>query len=550
MSHSVEMDGARIENAEGTLFECAERVNVRVPTSCFKNGKCRECILEVTEGLDLLTPRTVEEEHLGPGFRLACRARLAEPASQGIGIVRCRTLRRGSLQIETDSSCDADRPAQLDPAVRRSGSQVLLDGQVVAEHEGPIHGLAIDVGTTTVAVRLVDLESGRLVATTAFENPQRFGGTDVMARIRYDTEHPGRLLQRTLLAYLAHSIEELPCKPSSIFEIVVAGNSTVRDIFFGLDVYSIGQRPYRSLVEHELREGKRTTTSLTMPARRLRLPVHSAARVYGLPLISGHVGADAAACALASGILDEERMVALMDIGTNTELLVGNREQLFVASCPAGPAFEGGLVTWGMPALEGAIESARIDDDGRLSFGVIGGGPARGICGSGLVDTMGELLRTERMDSFGRFTFDSDRFVIDAPRGVFLSEMDISHLAQAKGANVAGLRIVLKRAGLDLDDLDLFLLAGGFAKHLRLDSARRIGLVPDLPDDKIQQVGNASLSGATIALLSVSRRRELETRVNQAVHVELETDPDFFDHFVEGCQFQPVRSAAAPKEET
>jgi uncharacterized 2Fe-2S/4Fe-4S cluster protein (DUF4445 family) len=194
-----------------------------------------------------------------------------------------------------------------------------------------------------------------------------------------------------------------------------------------------------------------------------------------------------------------------------------------------------------MPALDGAIESVRLGDDGAPSCRVIGGVPPQGICGSGLVEVLGELLRTGRMDHFGRLSDGLDRFVVDAPRGIFVTEGDISQLAQAKGANAAGLRIVLARAGLDLDDVDVFYLAGGFAEHLELSAARSIGLIPDLPDAKVRQVGNAAIEGATHALLSVSRRRGLEDFVRRAVHVELETDERFFDRFVDGCQFAPLR---------
>lgn len=538
MTLRLEIDTESLEAPPGsTIFDCAERAGVRVPTSCHKNGKCRECIVEVAEGKDQLSPRTAEEGHLGEGFRLACRARIVGAE----GSVRCRTLRRGEMRVESESALDPS-PFSIDPPVQRIGQRIFLDGEPIAEGAGPLHGLAVDLGTTTVVLRLLDLETGELLASSAFENPQRFGGSDIMARIRYDTDHPGRLLQRTLLAYLGHSMEDLPCKPESIYEMVVAGNSTMRDLFFGLDVHTIGQRPYRSLAEHELLEGKRSTTSLTVPARRLRLPMHPAGRVHGLSLISGHVGADAAACILATGLLHEERLVAIMDIGTNTEVLAGNRDRLFVASCPAGPAFEGGLVTSGMPALDGAIEVVRIESGGGVDYSVIGGGAPEGICGSGLVDILGELRRTERMDALGRLVDGSDRFVLDPSRGIGLSEMDISHLAQAKGANVAGLSIVLKSMGIDFDDIEVFYLAGGFGKHLRLDAARRIGFVPNLPIERFRQVGNASIQGATMALLSASLRRELEAFVRRAVHVELEADPSFFDYFVEGCLFKPVRA--------
>jgi uncharacterized 2Fe-2S/4Fe-4S cluster protein (DUF4445 family) len=521
-----------------TVFDHAEKLDVRVPTSCFKQGKCRECLVEVVEGMALLGPLEPEEEHLQDNFRLSCRAHVLE----GDGEIRCHTLRRAAMRIEETATeaLATSADVELDPAVLRDGDRVLLDGEEIACGAGPLHGIAVDLGTTTVVLRLIDLETGSLVATQSFENPQRFAGTDVMARIRYDSENKGRLQQRTLLGYMTHAIEAFPCSPSSIYEMVVAGNATMRDILFGLNVYTIGQRPYRSLTEHEMLEGKRASTSLAVTAKRLRLPMHPQARVYGLPLISGHVGADAAACVLAVELAREDRLVALMDIGTNTELIVGNRGRTLAASCPAGPAFEGGSISCGMPGLEGAIERVRLTDDGGVEHEVIGGKIPEGVCGSGLVELLGELVRTERMNCLGRFEDGSDAFSIDRERGISMAESDISELAQAKGANVAGLRIVLRTYGVDFSDVDVFYLAGGFARHLNVDAARRIGLIPNLPDEKIVQLGNASVEGATRALLSMRERRELESFVKTIEHVELETDPGFFDDFVEGCQFRPL----------
>jgi uncharacterized 2Fe-2S/4Fe-4S cluster protein (DUF4445 family) len=499
-----------------SLFECAEAIGVQVPTSCVKQGKCRECIIEVESGEEFISPRTSEEAHLGAGFRLACRSMLS-----GEGTVRCHTMRRGAMRIVADATGLPDIPVSLDPGYS-SG-----------------HGIAIDIGTTTIAMRLYDLATGRLVASQSFENPQRFGGSDIMARIHFDTNHKGRLLQRTLLGYLTHAIERFPVPPESIQEMTVAANTTMRDLFFGLDVHSIGQKPYRSLTEHELRNGTRTTTSISAHARRLRLPIHRDAAVYGLPLLGSHVGADAAACLLATGIADRSEISIVMDLGTNTELIMGNRDRVVVASCPAGPAFEGGGVLCGMPALDGAIERVTIGDDGNLSIKVIGDAAATGICGSGLVDLLSELLRTERMNAQGRFLDGSGRFTVHAP-DVFFSESDVNELAQAKGANVAGLRIVADVFGIGLDQIDRFYLAGGFALHLDPHAARRIGLIPPIDDDKIVRVGNAALEGASRALLSRTARQQLESLALRIEHIELETHERFFDYFVEGCQFVPI----------
>ena len=404
MPVTLTVNGHRIEAPAGvSLFTAAGQAGVRVPTSCVTQGKCKECVVEITRGMELLTPPTACETHLDARsrFRLSCQCKVAADS----GDVECHTMRRGQMRIERKA---LDLPAThktttLDPAVVRAGERIVdaTTGEEIARSTGPIHGLAIDLGTTTVVVRLIDLETGEQVADTSFENPQRFGGSDIMSRIHYDTGHPGRLLMRTLAGYLSHAIADLPVDPLTIYDLVLVGNSTMRDLFFRQSVYTIGQNPYRSITEIELAEGKRTTTSLKTTGRRSLLPIHPNARVYGLPIISGHVGADAAACMLATDLANEDRLVAIMDIGTNTELLLGNRHRILAASCPAGPAFEGGAIACGMPGLDGAIEDVALNEDGTFRLGVIGGGRPEGICGSGLVDLLSELLRTGRMNRAG-----------------------------------------------------------------------------------------------------------------------------------------------------
>ncbi|MEY2428732.1 MAG: hypothetical protein QOJ40_1617 [Verrucomicrobiota bacterium] len=543
MSVALYFNNQQTEVAPGTsLFDYAEALGIKVPTSCLKQGKCKECLVEIAEGMDCLSKPAPQEAHLKDNFRLSCSCRIVKDT----GLVRCHTMRRGEMRIERHAFQlpVRDQKLKLDPAVTRDGQRVLLDGHEIDRTDGPIHGLAMDLGTTTIVIRLLNLETGEIVADSSFENPQRFGGSDVMARIQYDTLDGTRLLQRTLLGYLTHAIEELPVDPKSIYEMVVAGNSTMRDIFFRLNVYPIGQSPYRSITELEMAEGKRTTTSLTESARRLLLPVHPKARVYGLPIISGHVGADAAACMLAVDIANEERLVAIMDIGTNTELILGNRHKILAASCPAGPAFEGGKITCGMPGLPGAIEKARLNAKGGAEIQVIGDGMAEGICGSGMVDLLGELLRTDRINSLGRFENGESEYALTGTgkNAIRFNESDINELAQAKGANVAGLRVVFNEYGVRFEDLDVFYLAGGFGRHLNVESSKRIGLIPNLEAAKVVQVGNASIEGACIALLSRARRMELEALVKRVTHCRLETHPGFFDYFVEGCQFKPVES--------
>ena len=543
MSVELHFNGRQTEATPGlSLFDQAESLGIQVPTSCRKNGKCKECVVEVTEGMDCLSERLPAEKHLKGNFRLSCSCCIVKDT----GIVRCHTMRRGEMRIERHAlhlPVSAQK-LKLDPAVTRSGDRILLDGREIARSTGPIHGLAMDLGTTTVVLRLLNLETGEVVADASFENPQRFGGSEVMSRIHYDTEDGSHLLQRTLAGYLTHAIEAFAVDPQTIYEMVVAGNSTMRDLFFRLNVYSIGQSPYRSVTELDLAEGKRKTTSLTESAKKLLLLLHPKARVYGLPIISGHVGADAAACMLAVDLANEERLVAVMDIGTNTELILGNKNKILAASCPAGPAFEGGKISCGMPALPGAIEKVEITEDGSVRVGVIGDIPPEGICGSGLVDLLSELLRTQRINRLGRFEHGEDKFILDVKSDspVYFTEGDINELAQAKGANVAGLHVIFHDFGIRFDEVDVFYLAGGFGRHLNVESSKRIGLIPNLDNTKILQVGNASIEGACLALLSRAKRLELENLVKKAVHCRLEAHPGFFDYFVDGCQFNPVET--------
>ena len=539
MSVTVQIDSHRIESEAGvTLFGLAKRMGVRIPTSCSGNGNCRECLVEIAEGGESLSTRAPEEEHLQGDFRLSCRATL----EAGSGLVRCQTLQRGAIQIEEKGvrlPC-LDVPPSLGPAVTRDGDRVRLDGEEIDRTTGPLHGLAVDLGTTTVSMRLVDLESGRIKASQSFEHPHRFGGSAVLARVKFDTDHKGRLLRRTLAGYMSRAIESFGVPAGSIYEVVLVGNPVMRDLFFGLDVYPLGQMPYRSVTEQEFRDGQCPGTHLAKRGKQSLLPIHPDGRVYALPLIGSHVGADMTACLLATGLAREERTVAVMDIGTNTELVIGNRHKLQAASCPAGPAFEGGQIQCGMPALDGAIERVQLEPEQRL--GVIGDGRPTGLCGSGLIDLLGELRRTEKINSCGRMTDDSDRFSLDAENDVYLTEEDISQLAQAKAANVAGLHLLHQNYGIDFSDLDVFYLAGGFARHIDLGHARRIGLIPDLPDERIVQVGNAALEGATLALLSVAAREEADQLVRSIEHVELETFPEFFHCFTDGAQFEPFQS--------
>jgi uncharacterized 2Fe-2S/4Fe-4S cluster protein (DUF4445 family) len=313
----------------------------------------------------------------------------------------------------------------------------------------------------------------------------------------------------------------------------------MRDLFFGLDVQTIGQKPYKSLTEHAMLEGRRASTAIWTTAGAVGLRIHPAANVYGAPLIASHVGADTVADLIALGLEDATEPFILVDVGTNTEVVVGQKGRMLAASCPAGPAFEGGEVKYGMPGYDGAIEKFSLQD-GRARFETIGGKPPQGICGSGLVDLLAELRRHGIMNELGAFKPGMNEFAVDPERGITISRKDISALAQAKAANYCGQSILTRQYGLGQDKFAKLYLAGGFANYIDARNAVDIGFIANVPLDRIVKAGNASLEGATVMLLSGTLRQAAERTARSVEHVELETTPDFFDFFVEGCQFKPM----------
>jgi len=521
-----------------TLFDDADELDLKVPTSCRSSGRCRECIVEINSGAEFLAPPTEVEGFLRAPYRLACQAEvLKRDAAVDFSILRRR------LRILTP---DVDKEVEsADAVVRVVHGNVYHDQEEIEPLRGGVYGVAVDLGTTTVVVELVDLIEGRTIAVAALENPQRFGGSDIMNRISYDkgdgTGQLRRAVRKALNVklddlYAAHEIDR-----REVYEAVIVGNSTMRDIFFDLDVSSIGERPYKSVTEHELLAGTRKTTSIEARAHELGFRSHPQATVWGAPLIASHVGGDMAADLVALGVGDEtDRNVMVVDIGTNTEVALAIPGRIAVASCPAGPAFEGGLVEYGMQGVDGAIESIRREPDGSFAYETIGSVQPEGICGSGLIDLIAELRRSDFMSPLGVFSDGSMSLAVEPAAGITFSRADASALAQAKAANTAGQWIVMRHLGIDPDDVDELYLVGGFANYIDVQNAIDIGFLPPVPLERVVKAGNASVRGARRLLLSSTARMLLEALVRRIEHVELETTTDFFDIFVEGCQFKPM----------
>ena len=520
------------------LFDVAGDLSVVVPTSCRKTGRCHVCVVEIRSGADQLTPRTGEEGFLGAGFRLACQASVATADKD----VEFTVLRR-RLRILLAPEGMAPDP-DIDPAVHEVGGRCIADdGTDLGDIGGSPIGVAVDVGTTTVVLELIDLRSGAVQAIASIENPQRFGGSDVMTRISYDGEVPGELrlaLRRAINHELKRLCSELRLERRRLVEMVVVGNPTMRDLVFGLDVKPIGRLPYRSVTETAWRDGTEPTTMISRRAHEVGFLMHPQGRVVGGPIIASHVGADAAADLVAVDAVERGGSFLMVDIGTNTEIIASDGHRLVAASSPAGPAFEGGGVRYGMPGADGAIEVARLND-GVWDLGVIGGGEPQGICGSGLVDLLAQLRDASWMSERGGFGSGIPEIrIVESPR-ITLSRADVGHLSIAKAATAVGQRVLLRRLGLRPGDLDRVYLAGGFANALDIRSAIEIGLLVDAPIERIIRAGNASIAGARALLLSRGRRVALDDLVRRIEHVELESEPDFFDLFTDGCLFEPIR---------
>jgi uncharacterized 2Fe-2S/4Fe-4S cluster protein (DUF4445 family) len=518
-----------------TLFDYADEVSSAVPASCRRTGRCRECVVEVRQGGEGLSPRTEPEAYLKGGFRLACQAQIQDVSSDvEFAIIRRRMRILGP----------SDEPhVQLDPVVTADDMAVRYNGQPIDLRRNHVLGLAIDIGTTTVVFQIIDLLTGHALAGSAIENPQRFGGSDVMTRIAYEKDFPGAMrlaLRRALNHELRDLYREHRIDRHEVYEAMIVANSTMRDLYFGIDIAPIGEFPYKSITEVAMLAGQASSTWVRRRGHEVGLFMNPHGRVVGAPLIASHVGADTAADLTAIDFEGGTGVRMLVDIGTNTEVVVTDGTRYLAASCPAGPAFEGGLVRFGMPGAEGAIESVRLDGAGGFAFETIGDSAPAGICGSGLVDILAELRRADWMNTEGRFRDGLDEYFVAPEQGISFSRSDASLLAQAKAANACGQRILLRRLGVTADQVDRVYLAGGFANAVNVVNAMEIGLLAPVPADRVERVGNAALHGAAALLLSGSKRTALEALVGRIEHVELETEEDFFELFVDGCRFVPL----------
>jgi uncharacterized 2Fe-2S/4Fe-4S cluster protein (DUF4445 family) len=590
-----------------TVFDSASWNGIAIDSTCGGHGTCHKCKVQI-DGQSPVSrhdARTFSKEQLEAGWRLACLVRATrdlqvvvpplttrpKAATVGVGrqvilrpAVQKRYVELAEPSLEDQATDLARLLAAIDdleprpdlhvlrrlPKVLREAdfkvTAVIVDEELVEVEPGDTtdvrYAIAFDLGTTTVVATLLDLTTGTPVSVASMLNKQQPFGGDVISRISatmLDPEALGRL-QTAACATLAELATQVCAEggvdPAHVYEVAVAGNATMTALALGIDPEPLGVAPFVM------------TTALppTVLAADLGLSLHPRARAMLFPALGAYVGGDIVAGMLASGMDRDKRTRLFIDVGTNCEIVLSDGDRILSTAAPAGPAFEGGAIRCGMRADDGAIEVVTLVPDGEgagVQLGVIGDVPPKGLCGSGLVDAVAELVKVGLLDKSGRFVPDdvakeiapglADRltmigkervFVLDRPAVdadpedcVVLSQRDVRELQFAKAAISTGWTLLLEELGLEHRDVQQVLLAGSFGSYLSAASAVRIGLVPQLPVLRIIAAGNVAGEGAKMALLSIRERAGARALLEEVTYVELSDRPEFNDRFVDQLGF-------------
>lgn len=409
----------------------------------------------------------------------------------------------------------------------------------------PVWGIAVDIGTTTVSLWLVDLLSGQVRAQVAEYNGQIVRGEDVISRIIYTTKNGGeqemqqRVLE-TINNLVTRACERVGCQPGSIMKATISGNSTMIHMLLGISAASIRLAPYIPVVNQ----------IPTLAGHELGLQINPEATIDCLPGVASYVGADISAGVLASGIADSPQVSLFMDVGTNGEIVLGSQDWLVTCACSAGPAFEGAGVGHGMRATQGAIEEVWINAQTyEPYYRVIGGNKPLGLCGSGLISLLAELFMTGVIDKSGGFNPNIATKRLREREGRFeyvvawadesatgeditFTRVDIDNLVRTKAAIYAGYTVLAQHVGFTLGEVDQFLIGGSFGKYINVEKAIQIGLLPELPWEKFQFLGNTSVRGAYYALLDRQQRQRIHELAAQMTYIELSADNKFYEAFM------------------
>ena len=516
--------GQHFSCSEGqSLLDAVLIANIFIESPCGGNGKCGKCKVKITGNT---IPEASDEDKaclsasdLADNFRLAC-------------------------------TLYPDKEMTIQLPVQEKGHAILSEGYMPdftpdIKINGESFGLAVDIGTTTVVVSLIDLQNGSELGTEAVINPQRNQGLDVLSRISYVQEH-GQEGLRTLQSSIVSAIENMALKlcgenniaHDTLLGISVSANTTMLHLLLGEDPLSLGVKPFKPVF----------TDGKCVKASELGMKHFANAHVMTLPLVSAYIGADIVAGAYICDMKNQKGNVLFIDIGTNGEMILASDGKLFACSCAAGPALEGMNISCGMRAANGAVESVHVEEDGSVRLQVIGNTQPKGICGSGILSAVRELLRVSLIAPNGRLAgknFDNPYYslcqerdgktVIHLSPEIYITQGDIRQVQLAKGAILSGVTAMLDRADLKTDELDKVLVAGQFGAHLPAEDLIKCGLLPEtLSPDRVKYVGNTSKTGAYIALLSMKARNDMEILAREINYIEL-AELNGYDRLLAKC---------------
>jgi len=585
-----------------SLLECARRSGVGINSICGGTGACHACRVQVLSGT-VSRPSTVEykvftSKELKEGWRLACQTypisdcKITVPADSMTTSQRLQVeglekkvspelpfqvyhVKIAPPSLETPVA-DADRLIQaLNNQHRLRCASVDIDtlrdipgqlrswnweSQVVVRNKEVVTilyqksrqlGLAIDLGTTKIAAYLIDMNSGQTLAARGIMNPQINYGEDIISRINKVIKSPEAavVMQRLTLDAINELSADLcaavGARPEEILETVVVGNTAMHHLFLRLPVKQLAFSPFVPAV----------SLALEVRARDLGLNIAPGAYVYLMPNIAGFVGADHVSMLLATDAWKAKETTIALDIGTNTEVSLIYGGKITTTSCASGPAFEGGHIKHGMRAAAGAIERLRIDGD-KVQYQTINGGPPVGICGSGILDALAQLYQANIIDNSGRIIDSHPRvrvhkgqreFVLvseeerNGKPAITITQHDVRELQLAKAAIRTGIQILLDISLCSEDDIKQVIIAGAFGSYINIDSAVAIGMMPSLPLNRFQQVGNAAGMGARLALISTRSRAKAQAIASRVKYVELASSPEFNKVFVQANYLGPYQ---------
>jgi uncharacterized 2Fe-2S/4Fe-4S cluster protein (DUF4445 family) len=484
----------------GTLIsDAAKAAGVKIKLPCNGNGRCGRCNVIISKQGD---PGQCSLERT-----LACQTKIEYDVTVSIPEDEGKVIASADhRKIRIDD---------LSPVVKRTA--------------GNNYGLAVDIGTTTVAVSLADMNSGLELYSAAGYNLQGRHGDDVLSRIEYaqdgGTDGLRKLAVETINDLIRSYVGDR-FSADDINAVYVSGNTTMLHLFLGVDPSPIRKPPYEPVIKESEIAGKESG-----------LTVNKDARVILMPSPAAYVGGDVTSDIVSSGMDMNDGLSLLIDVGTNGEVALGNRDVMLVCSSSAGPAFEGGKMTSGMMARPGAIDSFRIGTNGRFEFTVIAGSEPKGICGSGLIDILAQLFLNGYVDKKGRFTGKAKAKTSDGKKiltitdGVYISEDDIQDIIMTKAAIYSASASLIRGLGVAMDDIEKIYIAGGFGNFINTESAIAIGMLPDVPRERFVYLGNASLAGAKHALLSSPVRSRISETFGRMTYVDLSSDPAFSDEY-------------------